>query len=179
MKLKFTTLLLIAIFISSCSSVKVMSDYDTDTNFSEYKTFAFYKKGVDKANASDLDKRRILKAIELNMQAKGLVKSSNPDILISISTKSRERVNVTNNNPNLGWGWGWGWYPWFYRDNDIDVRQYTEGTLFIDFIDVSKNELVWQGIGSGALKFSSVEKKEERIREFVTDILAQFPPKKK
>ena len=42
--------------LTSCSSVKVISDYDTKVDFSSYKTFAFYKKGIDKASVSDLEK---------------------------------------------------------------------------------------------------------------------------
>lgn len=173
--LRFTSILFITLTIASCSSLKVTSDYDTKTDFKEYKTFAFYKKGIDKANASDLDKKRILRAIEAELLAKGMTKSENPDILVSIFTKSREKVNVTSNmgmNP-----WGWGWNPWYYGPNqNVNVNQYTEGTLFIDFIDKDKNELVWQGVGSGALKRSSVEKREARIKVFVKEILEKYPP---
>ena len=130
--------------LTSCSSVKVVSDYDTKVDFSTYKTFAFYKKGIDKASVSDLDKKRIMRAIENELNKKGLVKSTNPDILVSIFTKSREKVNVTDNN--LGYGFGWGYNPWFFGSTNLNINQYTEGTLFIDFIDKNKNELVWQGI---------------------------------
>lgn len=49
---------------ASCSSVSVVADYDSKTDFTIFKTFAFYKKGIDKAKISDLDKRRILKGIK-------------------------------------------------------------------------------------------------------------------
>ena len=139
-------ILLSSVFLYSCSTVKVVSDYDTKVDFSTYKTFAFYKKGIDKASVSDLDKKRIMRAIENELNKKGLVKSTNPDILVSIFTKSREKVNVTDNN--FGYGFGWGYNPWFFGSTNLNINQYTEGTLFIDFIDKNKNELVWQGIGS-------------------------------
>jgi len=60
---KLFVLLCIGI-LTSCSSVKVISDYDTKVDFSSCKTFAFYKKGIDKASVSDLDKKRIMRAIE-------------------------------------------------------------------------------------------------------------------
>ena len=78
-----------------------------------------------------------------------------------------------------GWGWNrWGWAgnPWYWNNQNVRVDQYTEGTLFIDFIDKDGNELVWQGIGSGAMKMKSAEKKEERIKEFVKEILSDYPP---
>ena len=49
--------LVIVLFLMSCSSVRVTTDYDSQTNFETYKTFAFYKKGIDKASISDLDKK--------------------------------------------------------------------------------------------------------------------------
>ena len=85
---KFLPLFLL--LITSCSSVKVAADYDTKADFSNYQTFAFYKPGIDKAPISDLDKKRIMRAIEAELIAKGMEKSSTPDVLVSIFTKSRE-----------------------------------------------------------------------------------------
>ena len=174
MKILKLLFLLCLVMLTSCSSVKVVSDYDTKVDFTSYKTFAFYKKGIDKASVSDLDKKRIMRAVEAELLAKGFSKSANPDILVSIFTKSREQVNVSDNN--IGIGWGWGYNPWFYGRTNININQYTEGTLFIDFIDKNTNELIWQGIGSGAMKMSNIEKKEERINEFVYKIISTYPP---
>jgi len=177
MKIYKLFILLCLGILTSCSSVKVVSDYDTKVDFSTYKTFAFYKKGIDKASVSDLDKKRIMGAIENELIEKGFTKSENPDLLISIFTKSREQVNVTDNN--LGYGFGWGYNPWFFGSTNLNINQYTEGTLFIDFIDKNKNELIWQGIGSGAMKLSNIDKKEERINEFVNKIILAYPPNQK
>ncbi|QNM85709.1 DUF4136 domain-containing protein [Polaribacter pectinis] len=172
---KIFFLLVSAVILTSCSSIKVTSDYDTKVDFNQYKTFAFYKPGIDKAEISDLDKKRILRAIEAELLAKGFSKSDNPDMLVSIFTKSREKVNVHQNN--FGYGFGWGWNPWMGNGmNNVNVSQYTEGTLFIDFIDKEKKELVWQGVGTGALKMQNREKKEIRIKEFVKEIISRFPP---
>jgi len=170
--IKFLPLVLLFL-VASCSSVKVTSDYDTSTDFSKYKTFAFYKKGIDKVEISDLDKRRILKAIESELLAKGFTKSENPDILVNIFTKARQKVDVYSNNYMHV-----GWHPWYYGPNyGMHISKYTEGTLFVDLIDSEKKELVWQGIGSGGLTTSgNVAKKEERIKEFLAEIMAKYPP---
>ena len=68
-------LLAFAILLSSCSSVKVAADYDREVNFDSYKTFAFFKPGIDKAEINDIDKRRILIAIETELLDKGMTKS--------------------------------------------------------------------------------------------------------
>ena len=97
-------------------------------------------------------------------------------MLVSIFTKSRERVNV--NQSNFGYGFGWGWNPWMWggMNNNVNVSQYTEGTLFVDFIDKEKKELVWQGVGTGALRIQNRSKKEIRIKQFVKEIVSRFPP---
>jgi hypothetical protein len=181
MKYIKSLLLAFVIVFSSCNSVKVVVDYDSKVDFEKYKTFAFYKTGIDKAEISDLDKKRILRVIEAELSLLGMMKSENPDMLVSIFTKSREKVNVNQIN-NFGYGFGWGWNPWMWNgannNNNINISQYTEGTLFIDFIDKEKKELVWQGIGTGALKIQNREKKEERIKEFVKEIVSRFPPGK-
>ncbi|CAM1363996.1 conserved exported hypothetical protein [Tenacibaculum litopenaei] len=154
----------------SCSSVRVTTDYDTQVDFAKYRTFAFYKTGIDKAPISDLDKKRIMRAVESELLAKGMRKSSNPDVLVSLFTKSRERINVNDNR------FGGFWYPWYYGPNQMNVSQYTEGTLFIDLLDAKKKELVWQGVGTGALRMTDVRRKERRIKEFVKEIMAKYPP---
>lgn len=169
--------LLVFIFgLVSCSTVKVTTDYDAKTDFTSYKTFAFYKKGIDKAKISDLDKRRILRAIEVEMLAKGFTKSNKPDLLVSIFAKSRKMVNVNTRigRPNRFW------YPAYYYGRDrVRITKHTEGTLFIDLIDMKNKELLWQGIGSGVLRAKTGPKKEEKIQLFVNEILSEFPPEVK
>lgn len=182
--LKFASLIIVFLMISACSSVKVLADYDQGTDFTQYKTFAFYKKGIDKAEISDLDKRRILKAVEAQLLAKGFTKSETPDVLVNIFTKAQNKVDVYANGFGNGYGYGYGyggyygWYPWYYGPNfGPQISTYTEGTLFIDLIDTTKKELIWQGIGTGGLNMTSdVAKKEERVKEFVNEIMMQYPP---
>lgn len=178
----FRLLPLILLFIAgSCDSLRVAYDYDNKVDFTTYKTYAFYKNGIDKVEISDLDKRRILGAIETQMTAKGFTKSETPDLIVNIFTKSTDNIYI---DPYWGYGYGWGWgygygpywggywggYPYAYTD--------TEGTLFIDLIDAKSKQLVWQGEGSGDLP-KNAEKKDARINEFVKEILGQYPPAKK
>lgn len=169
-------LLLVAIVATSCNTVRVATDYDRNANFSEYKSFAFYRPGVDKAEVNDLDKKRILRAIDRELSLKGIQKSENPDLMVSFFTKESQRVDVYNNN--FGWGWGWGWNPYWgggYYGNT--VSRTTEGILYIDLIDAKKNELVWQGIGQANLiTTGDIEKKVKRIQEIVHEIMAKYPP---
>ena len=107
------------------------------------------------------------------MTTKGFVKSSEPDLLVSIFTKTKENVNVYQSN--FGWGYGWGWNPWFWGTGFNTVSRTTEGTLYIDLIDASKKELIWQGMGTAALT-KNVHKKQEKMNEIVAAILKKYPP---
>lgn len=166
--------LLLLFIVASCDSVRVYSDYDKSADFTQYKTFAFMKSGIDKVEISDLDKKRILKAIDQQLQSKGFTKSENPDILINIFTKSREQISVNQFNAGWGYGWGYGWNPYMYG-GQTSVTSSTEGTLYIDLIDAKKKELIWQGEGTGILT-RDTNRKDEVINNIVTKILAQYPP---
>jgi len=161
------------ILISSCASVDVSTDYAENIDFSDYNSFAFYKPGIDKAKISDLDKRRILRAIENELSQKGMAKSEDPDILISIITDAEKNVNVYQNN--WGYGWGFGWNPFFFGGVGNNVSTSVDGVLFIDVIDEESRELVWQGMGKANLS-QEREAKIERIKLIVQKILEEYPP---
>ncbi|MDG1315518.1 MAG: DUF4136 domain-containing protein, partial [Flavobacteriaceae bacterium] len=110
MKNKFTSLLLLFLLTSSCQSVKVAVDYDKSVSFETYKTYGFLKKGIDRAQINDLDKRRILRSIEKTLLEKGFAKSDNPDVIVNFFTKENQEINIFNNSfGNFGYGMGWGW----------------------------------------------------------------------
>jgi hypothetical protein len=62
-----------------------------------------------------------------------------------------------------------------------EVYEYEEGTLILDFIDGTSENLVWRGTGQKALDDTPAppEEQERRLRSVVAQILAQFPPKVK
>ncbi|GAK89442.1 lipoprotein [Nonlabens ulvanivorans] len=141
--IKKATLLIAAIvLLVGCQTVRVSQDYAVGTDFNQFKTYGYFKQGIDEADINDLDKKRILKAIDDQMLTSGWTKSQTPDIMINIFTKTQQRVDVYNNwggwNAGFGWG-GWGgglgWNNGFGGNN---VNTVNEGILHIDFIDAQK-----------------------------------------
>ena len=57
---KFLILLISLIFLS-CSSVRVSTDYNNEIDFSSYKTYAFTKKGIDKAKINAVSSSQTVK----------------------------------------------------------------------------------------------------------------------
>lgn len=168
--MKFYSLFIIlmtGILLTSCSTVRVNYDFDRATDFNTYKTYNFHQKGIDKLELNDLDKRRILSAIEAQMTLKGFTKSDNPQLYINVLASSKEKINIDNGYYGGYWGPYWG--------GSSRVYQYTSGTIIIDIVDNARNILVWQGTGSG-LDVSNLNTKAEDIPRAVEEILAKFPP---
>ena len=180
--MKKLILLVVSFTFLSCGSIRVFSDYDETVDFEKYKTYAFFKPGTDEVKISDLDKKRILKAIEIELGTKKLTLSETPDLLINLAVKSSNDVYINQNNNlmgygmngfgyGLGWGWGWGWP----MVNSAQITSQVNGMLFIDLIDANTKKLVWQGKGKGYIK-EYTKKRMERIQLFVSEILKNYPP---
>ena len=174
--IRLLSLFFITALVVSCSTIHVSSDYDDKAEFTQYNSYGFFKEGIDKAEISDIDKKRIMRAIDDEFAKKGFAKSEKPALLVNIFTQASKQVNV--NQWGYGPGWGWGWGPGFWGGNYTSMSTSTEGTLYIDLIDANTKELVWQGVGTGVLTLDR-DKKQERINEFVAEIMKQFPPEKK
>ena len=114
----------------------------------------------------------MLKYIDLSLKEKGLTRSDNPDIIVTIETLSRERVYLRNNL-------FYGYYPpfWgYYNHPRSSVTSNTQGTLFINIIDTKNNQLVWQGRGVGIINEFRKDR-DEMISDFVNKIFEEYPPK--
>lgn len=157
---------IMGVILTSCNTVRVTYDFDRATDFNTYKTYNYHTKGIDKLELNDLDKRRIMDAIDVQMAAKGFSKSDNPQLYINVLASSKEKVNIDN-------GYGGYWGP--YWGGPSRVYQYTSGTIILDVIDNSRNILVWQGAGSG-LNVSNLNSKAEDIPKAIEEILSKFPP---
>jgi len=163
--------LLLFLFLFSCSSVYVISDHDASIDFKSYKTFAYLKSGIDKAEISDLDKRRILKSIDLELESKGLNKSKNPDLLITFSTNAKEKIYINTDYLYSNWHYN----PYFFGPMRSFPINQIEGTLYINLIDSKTKKLIWQGKGRGGLS-DYIKNRDEKISAFVSEILNNFPP---
>jgi hypothetical protein len=166
---------LILIAATSCSSIKVSCDYDREAGFAAYKTYAFTPE-AQQLPVDDINRARILKAVESELAAKGFTKSDQPDVLIDLNLKAQQ-VQTATANTNYGTGYRYRWGGGF-STTTIDVNTYTEGTLFVDMIDASKSQLVWQGRAVGTINpDASPQKREQNINYAVQQVFLKYPPK--
>lgn len=173
------TSLIFLLIVGACSSVQVSTDFDRNVDFASYKTYA-YTPESEQLPIDDLNRRRIITAIDNELNAKGFSKSENPDVWIDLKLKAQQKEQATaTTTPHYGAGYGYRWGGGF-STTTIDVDRYVEGTLFVDMIDVSKKQLVWQGRAVKTIDpESSAEKRESTINNAVKQIFTHYPPKKK
>lgn len=175
---KILLFVLASILVSSCASLKVTSDYDSSAPFDSYKTYAFTEQALN-LNINELNRNRLINAVEKQLGLKGFTKSETPDVLIDMNlvSKTMQTATATNSGGYYGAGYRYG-YGGGFSSTTINYDSYEEGTLFVDMIDVSKNQLVWQGRGVGTLNpDASASKRESNINYAAEQIFSRYPPK--
>jgi hypothetical protein len=173
---------LIMIIAASCSTIKVSSDYDKLAGFAAYKTYSFTEEALN-IQLDDLNKNRLINAVTTELAAKGFTKAeSNPDVLININIKAEQKqtATATTSGGYGGYGYGGGYrygYGGGFSTTQINYDTYTDGTLFIDMIDASKKQLVWQGRGTKTIDpDSNSQTREKNINYAVKQIFSKYPP---
>lgn len=189
--LRISAVLALLLGLAACAN-KPRTSFDRDENadMSRYATYAWIKadsliapgegESRQMPYLSPIDDQRIRQALKDVMQDKGyreVADTSDADLIVSYSVGSQERLDVTG----TGWGWG-GVYgdPYYYPygragvAGTTNVRQYTEGTLAIEFWDRQTKRAVWVGWASERLRRHS-DRDNERIGQAVIALLEPFP----
>ncbi len=162
----------------ACSSIKTAFDYDRQADFAKYKTYALVGNNLTEA-IGQLNSERVLNAVDNEMTAKGFAKSDDPDMLVDVYIKTQKKMDATATTTGGGYGpWRYG-YAGGFSTTQVNYNEYTEGTMFISFIDNSTKKIVWQGTGTKTLvENASADKREANITYSVKQILMNYPPKK-
>lgn len=74
------------ILLVSCNTVRVTYDYDKETDFSNYGTYGYYSDL--NTGLKELDSKRLLDAVDAEMQLKGIRFSEDPDFFINMQSRS-------------------------------------------------------------------------------------------
>lgn len=172
---KIAFFFIIALALKSCSSITTSYDYDKQANFAAYKTYGYTQEALA-LGIGDLNRDRLLRAIDAEMAARGITKSDNPDALVDLIVKAQERTQATATNTGGYYGrYGWGGG---MSTTTINYDQYVDGTLFVNLIDKSTEKMVWQGRATKTLdENASPQKRETNINNAVKMIFSKFPVK--
>ncbi len=180
-------LLGLVVLLSSCATVQVGQDYDTNYTFGETKTFG-WNKGLqheksDLLRDDELLAKRFKAAIEEVLTKRGFRQVAHPALLISYSYTIKSILQTDPFGSGFGFGYGYGRYG-YHQNVGIDawntIRQYDQGKLVIYIYSAQTGHLLWKGTGTKEVFTPSDPDQITRdVYEMVEAVLAQFPPLKK
>jgi hypothetical protein len=179
------TILFVTALLTGCASISVNYDYDTSADFTQYKSFSWMPmEGRDVAGGAAMANNgllsmRVQSSVDAQMNARGLQKADgDSDLLLAYHFGATDKIQVSDWGYNYSGYYGHGGYG--YGGRNIDVYQYTEGTLLIDIVDAATNTLIWRGTGTGVVDSGqkSPEKIQANVDKAVAEIMVSFPPRK-
>lgn len=172
-----SAVLLLALMAACASTPTIRSNVDPAANFSAYRTFGFLDEVSDSKTSYDSMTQRYLKnAVANEMQARGLQRSDNPDLLVNIHVQSKDKVRVSQTPTGYagyygyrGAAYGWG------TGVSTTVDNYTEGTLNVDVVDRASRKLVWEGIAVGRISEKARDNPQPAIDAVVKQVFERYP----
>jgi len=173
--MKFLTISILSLFLVSCGAT-VAVDYDKQVDFLKYNTYNYFPNIDSGLNA--LDDNRIIKITDSLLQQRGFTKSETPQIFINFF--ARESVSNSRNTIGIGVGGGGGNMGVGVSGGIPIGGRVVNQQLTIDFIDVAKDDLVWQAVAEGEMKERATpQQKEAYYVSVIQKILKEYPPKTK
>jgi len=188
MKYLLMTASLGLLLLVGCSSLDVTTDYDPATDFTAYKTYAWYAGEMPAEDAlakNPLIKKRAISAMDKELTAKGFkLTEGDPDFVVIMHAGTKEKMQVTSTGGYGYGGYGYGGYGYGGWGgggmSNTNVSYYDEATVIVDIADFVKKELVWRGTGTGVLstKQKTAEESQQTADEVIQRIMQDFPPLK-
>jgi hypothetical protein len=153
---------------------QVKTDFDHQTNFSQYKTYSWQE--IKPENS--LWDARIKGAVDAQLAAKGWtqVDSGGDVAIVAIATSHTERTLQTFYD---GMGGGWRWRGFGGMGEATTTEQdYKEGTLLVDLYDAKTKQLIWRGSAEDTVS-NNADKNEKNLNKGVAKMFKKFPPQAK
>lgn len=179
-------LLVFMILLAAGCATRVNVDYDQSYNFAELHSYLLLAKS-DKSSSdtrlnSPLIDKRIAKALEENLTAKGFVLDSRqPDFAVTYQLNLKHEIASDTSGVSMVFGTGIGRRGGFglgYSVPAVEVESEELCMLTIDIVDPSNNALLWRGTSNRRLANGGTPAKADVFfKELVAEILSQFPPR--
>lgn len=175
----FPVLALAAILMAftACASYPtVQSDYDYNADFSLYRTYGYFNPlEIEGPDYSTIYGAIFRKAIDVEMQSRGYVKSKKPDLLINVSGNLNKKISVSNTgHAHLGGFHGAPGGNAFGSSGN--ASQFPGGTIAVDLVDRAEKRMVWEGIAPGLVTtYESNDESRASIRACIQGMFAEYP----
>ncbi|MDH4038218.1 MAG: DUF4136 domain-containing protein [Candidatus Krumholzibacteria bacterium] len=173
---------MLLLLLTACATVQYSHDWDVTADFGRYRTYAWMPAPPDStpANADaaraggTLIERRVRAAVDAAMLAHGFsADEDHPDVRVAYHTGLKDKMNITD------WGYPYAGNYWGWEGRDVDVENYTEGTLVVDLLDADSHDLVWRGMASGEIHpRSTPQERDHAMKQIVAKMFEEYPPKR-
>ena len=164
-----------------CSSLDVQTDFTESFDFSTYRSFSFISDEPllfsETAPVHPLFEERLVRATRDALELKGyqfVEDREQADFVVSFTIGARDQLQVSSSTTYRGFSPGVGREDRY--DEQVEVRNYAEGTLAIDLFDVAQRNAVWHGWVTRTISLQDRRNSASLIGETVAAILADFPP---
>jgi hypothetical protein len=163
--------------VAACSTMRISYDYDPQTDFSNRKTFGWYPV-PGQEQEDELVIKQVKSEVNQQLESKGLKwEPEKPDFMIVIHGGKVSKVDIVDWGYSYGGPGRYGRYGPYSTSRRIDVHEYEEGSLILDFVNAESKELIWRGTATDALEPNDTpDERRKQIHEAVTKILRKYPP---
>jgi hypothetical protein len=179
---KMLALLALTCALAACESgPKLRSNTAPGANLQAYKTYSFPDKlGTDRGDVQTPLTGYFKEAVRREMDARGyqFVEGGNADLWVNFHVASQEKTDIRSTPaPYYGgyYGYRGGVYGGWYGGSEVETVRYKVGTCNIDVVDVSKKQLVWEGVAEGKLTQKVMKDPRAAVNSVVTELFKQFP----
>lgn len=164
----------IILLLNACATTKVISDIDKDTNFDNYKTYAWPATEQPLNNDypqydNSLNRKRWKNAIDAAMQREGYVLGDNTsadvELDFHIQFEHNTVIDYSYHNKEANY---------HMPVEELPVYRYDRGSMTIHMIDTKKKHIVWQGVSTRILDIGLLEDAEENIQKAVNKLFEKF-----
>jgi len=176
-------LVLTLVALAGCKGVKYNADYNTDADFSKYRTYAWNPIGNRMTNdprfRGDIIQQRIVRSTEKALNEMGLTKAdsaTSADLLLTSITGIDARITATQVESHYGYSYWWGSYGWATTYQ----AYYDQGTIVLDLMENGpggQDMLVYRGYATGGIeeKQREPEDMDRNMDRIMATILADYP----
>jgi Domain of unknown function (DUF4136) len=192
---------MLALESASCGGgVNVTTTAAPDADFRQLRTFRVLDAPHRRADApalsasdpmldNSITNRRLRADLVQGLTQRGYVAdSATPDFLVAYYAGTRAKMDTTYWIADPGWRYGyrgfgfrgprfrsaWPWYGFASPYPEMQVRDYTQGSVIVDVIDPKTMELLWRGQGVATVSDDPMTYAKD-LNETVVAILKQFP----
>ena len=177
-----TLVLLSVLLLNACaSSPQIRANTDKNADFSAYYSYGFIEPlGTDKAGYTTLVTKYLRDAVSDELEKRGYVFSSDPDLLVNFFARLENRIQITSAPTPIYYG---GYYDYRHGIYDSYPRyiyrpysySYKEGTVNVDLIDAKKKQMVWEGVAVNVVDAEELDNPEQALRKVIADIFIRYP----